>query len=185
MYSHLHLEIQGKFLTNCTYLQDEEFTIGKFKCYASPWCPNMYQWLCDKFVNLLKQPEKLLNLKNFDNQYFFRDDEGMKQAWNNVPQDVDILVTHTPPLGILDLNEFGSYRGCPALLERLSFFHKLKIHLFGHIHSVNGCKFLTMNEVHSICNQFNRTPLGEPHSEEILFVNAANSNQYQPFYFDL
>ena len=53
----------------------------------------------------------------------------------DIPKDLDILVTHMPPYGILD-EEMGS-------LEILNFVlkSKPKYHLFGHIHATAGQEF--------------------------------------------
>lgn len=56
-------------------------------------------------------------------------------ADEDIPKDLDILVTHYPPFGILD-KEMGS-------LEILNFVLKAnpKLHLFGHIHATEGQQF--------------------------------------------
>ena len=56
-------------------------------------------------------------------------------ADEDIPDDIDILVTHWPPYGILD-NDLGS-------LDILNFVLKAqpKWHLFGHIHETEGQQF--------------------------------------------
>ena len=58
-----------------------------------------------------------------------------------IPEDIDILVTHGPPYGILDaVNTFGGYVdhcGCEMLLARVAAI-KPKLHVFGHIHEGAG-----------------------------------------------
>ena len=56
-------------------------------------------------------------------------------ADEDIPKDIDILVTHWPPYSILD-NNHGS-------LEILNFVLKAqpKWHLFGHIHETEGQQF--------------------------------------------
>lgn len=49
-----------------------------------------------------------------------------------LPEDVDVLITHGPPYGILDENI-----GC-RILRELVEIAKPKVHLFGHIHSQGG-----------------------------------------------
>jgi Icc-related predicted phosphoesterase len=53
-----------------------------------------------------------------------------------IPSDIDILVTHCPPKGILD---DGERWGCPILKE-LTDIAEPKIHLFGHCHETSGEK---------------------------------------------
>lgn len=54
----------------------------------------------------------------------------------NIPEDVDVLVTHTPPYGILDFDDGINY-GSEELLQRVSEVNP-KLHLFGHIHRHHG-----------------------------------------------
>lgn len=61
-----------------------------------------------------------------------------------LPDNIDILITHGPPLGILDENI-----GCP-ILQKVVRKAKPAYHLFGHIHSEGGkC---IMNGETTYCN---------------------------------
>ena len=87
-----------------------------------------------------------------------------ESQWNQVPESVDVLVTHGPPKGILDglyvapdpgLNSSGDFGagvtnavksspysrlqsvGCDALAKRIMQV-KPRLHLFGHIHEAFG-----------------------------------------------
>ncbi len=76
-----------------------------------------------------------------------------------IPSDVDILVTHSPPYGILDRCRNG-YVGSIDLRNRVldsRQFPNLKLHVFGHIHECGGKIF--------------ETPLTK-------FVNASYLNEY-------
>lgn len=53
-----------------------------------------------------------------------------------IPKKVDVLITHRPPLGVLD-NSNGIAYGCSDLLDKVNVI-KPKIHLFGHIHDAYG-----------------------------------------------
>ena len=63
----------------------------------------------------------------------------MKDVWENIPK-CDLLVTHGPPKGVLDLawDIEGSNKlvhcGCRALFNKVMEI-KPKVHIFGHIHS--------------------------------------------------
>jgi predicted phosphohydrolase len=67
--------------------------------------------------------------------------DGQKQ-WAKIPQDLDVLITHGPPLGILDKTLEGNNAGCYDLknrLEELTFNESApKHHIFGHIHEAKG-----------------------------------------------
>ena len=61
---------------------------------------------------------------------------------NRKPKDTeDILITHTPPRGCLDLsynrNHQLEFCGCSNLLKNV-FRVKPKLHCYGHIHSCEG-----------------------------------------------
>lgn len=53
-----------------------------------------------------------------------------------IPGDTDVLITHTPPFGILDFDDEINY-GSEEVLERVSAIRP-KLHLFGHIHRNHG-----------------------------------------------
>jgi len=80
--------------------------------------------------------------------------EGMPYSygnWNNeikphvvermleaIPENVDMLITHAPPKGMLDV-AYGDLRlGWEGLLEKTFRMEGLKAHLFGHIHEAVG-----------------------------------------------
>ncbi|ASJ70264.1 metallophosphatase domain-containing protein [Granulosicoccus antarcticus] len=94
---------------------------------------------------------------------FMRDPgAAIESHWNLIPKDTDVLITHGPPLGIMDEvqrsdDEFES-TGCPSLLRRVDELEPL-LHIFGHIHEGHGrvdhssTSFLnvsTMNKGYSI-----------------------------------
>lgn len=69
---------------------------------------------------------------------FIKDCATGRQSRNyaKIPNDVDVLVTHTPPYGILDFDDNINY-GAEELLGRISEVSP-KLHLFGHIHRQSG-----------------------------------------------
>jgi len=68
--------------------------------------------------------------------------------------DCDVLITHTPPHGMLDTSRSRKGLGCPFLLDRVSKVSP-KYHLFGHIHNsrgkteFNGTTFVNATSVNS------------------------------------
>lgn len=54
----------------------------------------------------------------------------------DIPSDTDVLITHQPPLGILDDSE-GICYGSRKLLERIGDT-SVRVHLFGHVHTAYG-----------------------------------------------
>ena len=100
-----------------TYLEDSFINIDGLGIYGSPWSPVYGMWA------FMKQ----------------RNDE-LDQVWCKVPTDrsVDLLVTHTPRYGRLDISVRGNYNvGCEMLANRINDIHP-KVHVFGHIHECGG-----------------------------------------------
>jgi len=115
-------------LTNVVYLQDESVNIGGpdggiIKIYGSPWQPAF----CDWAFNF---PDHNAN--------FFRARAHARACWEQIPSDTQILITHSPPQGILDETVRGMHAGCDYLKERLQVLMHLKLHVFGHIHYSYG-----------------------------------------------
>jgi Icc-related predicted phosphoesterase len=106
---------------NVTYLQDDEDIIDDVKIYGSPWQPEFMGWA----FNLPRRGDEL------------------KEKWDAIPKDTDILITHGPPQDHLDVsgppyNE--PHLGCELLRVKVDD-QPPKIHVFGHIHGGYGYKF--------------------------------------------
>ena len=101
-------------LKNCIYLQDDEVTLDGVSFYGSPWQPWFYDWA----FNLRRGPE-------------------IRAKWDLIPSQVDILITHGPPAGVLDRTLQGAAVGCIDLLEVVERV-KPRLHIFGHIHEGAG-----------------------------------------------
>lgn len=103
------------------YLQDSSVEIDGLKVYGSPWQPRFFDWA----FNLNRGYE-------------------LAEKWALIPDDIDILITHGPPNGILDLvprNGWDENTGCEELrkrVEQIAAFGRLKLHVFGHIHCGYG-----------------------------------------------
>ena len=94
-------------------------------------------------------------------------DNDLEQKWALIPEDTDILVTHCPPLGVLDKCSYGRV-GSKSLFKKVTN-SKIKLHVFGHIHENGG----------QIC-EFTRTE-GLFQGSPVKFVNAALMNEvYYP-----
>lgn len=74
----------------------------------------------------------------FGNWHYMTDRSKTNKHWELIPNDVDVLLTHTPPKGILDLTERQDHTlemcGDSALRKRIKVLPKLNLHMFGHIH---------------------------------------------------
>jgi len=107
-----------QLLTNCTYLQDNSVEIEGITVYGSSWHPlHGYTFGCNRGEDLLEK-------------------------WNRIPTGVDVLITHTPPLGHGDLFKGNERWGCAELLNTVEQRVQPAFHVFGHVHEQNG---LTMD----------------------------------------
>lgn len=79
-----------------------------------------------KFYGTAIQPQ-------FMNWGFNEPPEKRKIIYGQIPNDIDILITHCPPHGILDQCPNGNV-GCPILKDEVINRIKPKYHIFGHIH---------------------------------------------------
>lgn len=68
---------------------------------------------------------------------FGKTDEQLEHRFSNIPE-VDILITHTPPLGYGDKDDHWGRLGCEQLTKRLLQKTKIKYNICGHIHPARG-----------------------------------------------
>jgi len=101
------------------YLEHESVEIEGFKIFGSPYSPTFFDW------------------------YFMKARDKLSRYWDEIPEDTDILITHTPPKGILDLSYDRDgkleYCGCSALMKKVMKVQP-KFHIFGHIHDCEGVR---------------------------------------------
>lgn len=113
-------------------LVDEEVNINGLRIYGTPWTPRFYNWA-------------------------FNVDRGaaILEKWKKIPSSLDILLTHGPPHGILDINLERMHVGCEMLRDQLNSRIRCKLHAFGHIHHGYGVEFQNGSYFAnaSICNE--------------------------------
>jgi len=107
-------EKNKEFNTNVIYLQDSSVIINGVKFYGSPWSPTYHRW-------------------NFQ-----KDESDLKDIWDKIPKDTNVLITHTPPHTILDKTLNNRTVGSKTLLRKIKELKSLKFHFFGHIHEAKG-----------------------------------------------
>lgn len=62
-----------------------------------------------------------------------------------IPQGVDMVMTHGPPKGIMDYTDSKQRAGCPDLFAAI-FRARPRLHCFGHIHEGCGAKMVTWRD---------------------------------------
>ncbi len=104
------------------YLNDSGCVIEGLKFWGSPITP----WFHDWAFNRNRGSE-------------------IKNHWDLIPSDVDILITHGPLFGVLDKTWRRQNVGCEDLTKIIleeKKFKNLKLHVCGHIHEDKGVKNL-------------------------------------------
>lgn len=142
-----------EFLDNgIMFLEHESIIIDDIKFFGSPYTPTFGStWSYNKARSKLGR------------------------MWDQLPNDIDVLLTHGPPLGILDLSENRDYslemcgdRGLLTYIKKSN----VKYHLFGHIHNFKDC----VNSAVKICGGVtysNACPL-EDGGFELGLINNGN-----------
>lgn len=84
----------------------------------------------------------------------------LMERYDLIPDNVDVLITHRAPLGILDGTNSKIHYGSSLLLDRLKSV-KPKMHLFGHTHNTYGitiwngitfCNAAITDDMYNICH---------------------------------
>ncbi len=96
------------------YLNDSGVEIDGYKIWGSPITPYFCNWA------------------------FNRVGDTIKQHWDLIPLDTDILITHGPIHGYLDKVAKRYSKGCMYLEEKVREMPVLKLFVCGHIHEGYG-----------------------------------------------
>jgi Icc-related predicted phosphoesterase len=108
-------------------------------------------------------------------------EEQLAEKWALIPDDVDILITHSPAACILDRNDRGEYCGSPSLLIRATSLPNLKLFVFGHIHEGYG-QYRAEELIEFSENYMTMKIFGPPKCKSMPhIVNASHVNErYEP-----
>lgn len=104
-----------KFFKNFTYLEDELVEIEGLKIYGTP--ANS----CGIYAH----------------NWAFCETSYIKRAFDNIPDGINILISHGPPYKILDTTPSGTHIGDRTLLRAVQRTKPI-VHVFGHTHSAYG-----------------------------------------------
>ena len=122
-YSSIYTDIIKPCGGRLVYLEDDEYIFEKatddgverLKIYGTPWC------------------------KLFGNWWFMRNDEKLAQYYDNIPEDLDILLTHDAPdiqgCGKITMGEWAGTNAGNKVLANAIKKKEPKYVFFGHIHS--------------------------------------------------
>ncbi len=116
--------------TDLDYLCDSGIEFEGLKIWGSPWTKSF--------------PGMNPHCKAFT----VNTEEELASKFSLIPDDTDILITHSPPHGCyLDQNRQGDMLGSISLRDKI-YKMKLKLHCCGHIHEGYGMHTNTVNASH-------------------------------------
>lgn len=121
-------------------LQHSALEVAGLKLFGSP------------YVNLTPRRRTMAPDNPQRNEGFIRDDVRLAELCADIPAGLDVLITHSPPLGILDTSvQYGGVPreaaiaiGSAALRDRLRNMRpadRPRLHIFGHEHDARGVVF--------------------------------------------
>jgi Icc-related predicted phosphoesterase len=123
---------------NITYLNDSGITIGNVNIWGSPVTPWFYNWAFNRHRGA-----------------------EIRKHWELIPADTNLLITHGPVYGFLDMVLNEQHVGCQDLLRKVLVFQP-KVHVCGHIHESygsikrSGIRFINacmLNEKYELANR--------------------------------
>jgi Icc-related predicted phosphoesterase len=129
--------LRNDFFKDVHYLRDSGAVIDGVKFYGSPFTPWFGGWAFNAYRG-----------------------GQIRERWDLIPQNTDVLITHGPPMGVLD-RVWNEHVGCADLNLRVMTIRP-KVHVFGHVHcgyghkSVNGTEFFNasvVNEAYEVVNK--------------------------------
>lgn len=132
--------IEEEIYQEIFFLYHELIEIEGIRIFGSPYTPWFYNWAYNST------------------------EEELEELWKDIPEGLELLVTHGPPKGILDECEDGYRAGCEHLLAEV-IKTKPKYHIFGHIHEDGG-----KQEVHGDTTFINASVLN-------LMYNKSNNGK--------
>lgn len=139
-YSKVDVDFLLSKYSNIVYLEDSGITIDGINFWGSPITPWFHDWA------------------------FNRTEETILSHWEMIPNDTNVLITHGPPRGILDLTYNGYINvGCPELTKKTMDLENLMVHAFGHIHEASGIEIINgKTYVNASFLNFNYQPMNCP-----------------------
>ncbi len=102
-------------------LVEQSVEIGGIKIYGSPWSLPFRRWAW-------MAPESTL-----------------EKIYRDIPDDINIIISHSPPYGIRDEASDGRLCGSHSLLNRMKALPELKLLVCGHIHEARGRQGVVIN----------------------------------------
>lgn len=117
----------------------------KYKRETKNECTERFEYLCDsgtefEGLKIWGSPwtKRFLGMNPKCMAFTCDTDQDLGEKWALIPEDTDILVTHSPPYGTLDTTTRGESVGSFSLLKKATKLPNLKLFCWGHIHEGYG-----------------------------------------------
>jgi Icc-related predicted phosphoesterase len=107
-------ELEKLIPQDIIYLNDSGVKLDKVNIWGSPVTPWFHDWAFNRHRG-----------------------ERIRKHWELIPANTDLLITHGPVYGFLDMVVNEEHVGCQDLLRRVLIVQP-KVHVFGHIHESYG-----------------------------------------------
>lgn len=137
------------------YLCDSGVEIDGVTFWGSPWQPWFHNWA--------------FNAPQFDGEDF------LDEKFSLIPRDVDVLITHSPPNGILD--HVGQRLTGSTALARHVRRTMPTLHVFGHIHHMFGRRDLGTITFANVAHTKTEGGHYAPENPPVLFELARNPKE--------
>lgn len=134
----LHKNSVKEILHNAIYLHNDLVEIEGLRIWGSPYSKIFGDWA------------------------FMLDANGLVENWRQMPDNLDILITHCPPYMVMDRTRRRVNVGC-SFLETKILSSAPRYHIFGHIHECGGSTYKdsqttyvnasVMNENYDVVNE--------------------------------
>jgi Icc-related predicted phosphoesterase len=130
----------GRALRGARYLEDAGCEVEGVRFWGSPWQPG----LCH-------------------HPFFLADGGPAFELYRRIPAGTDVLITHTPPWGILDAWDPPTELGSRMLRARVAALRP-RVHIFGHMHPSYGAREVEGTRFYNaaLCDDEGR-PVNPPH----------------------
>lgn len=103
-------------------------------------------------------------------------EEELAEKFALIPNDIDILVTHSPAKFILDWNNYGDNCGSSSLINKATSLPNLKLFVCGHIHESYG-----VLDTSVVNDELNHLLIDGTCKSYPIIVNASHVNErYEP-----
>lgn len=133
-------------------LVDDEITVHGLRIWGTPWCPNLRRWA------------------------FQIEDRANDVRVSQIPDGLDILMTHSPPFGVLDFvaPQFGSVHVGDEWLRHEMDRLRVPTMVCGHIHEQRGVEKVALKDTDEFTVVINVAHMDEKYENTRGPVNISN-----------